>query len=148
MRLDWSDFARALPREERLVFQRLRVLILETEPRLLEKINYGVPYFARNRMVCFIWPISAPHAPIAKNQTWDDTIVSLGFCYGNKLSNEQGILLSEGRKQVYIIRLRSLTELQKLEKPITEIVQEAVMVDEMSLRVEKSRRSKVGGKKG
>lgn len=130
MRLDWSDFAQALPREERLIFHRLRALILETEPRLKEKISYGVPYFVRNRMICFIWPISAPNAPKAKNQTWHDTIVSLGFCHGNQLSNLQGLLLSEGRKQVYIIRLRSLKELEQLERPIVEILQEAVILDE------------------
>jgi len=144
MRLEWSNFAQALPREERLIFQRLRSLILETEPRLQEKKNYGVPYFVRNKMVCFIWPVSAPNAPTAKNQTWNDTIVSLGFCYGSNLSNEQGLLLSEGRKQVYIVRLRSMNELQKLEKSITEIVQEAVLLDQMFSKVIKSERTKVG----
>lgn len=130
MRLDWNDFSQALPDEERLIFQYLRNLILETEPRLKEKLNYGVPYFVRNRMVCFIWPISAPNAPTAKNQTWHNTIVSLGFCYGNLLSNQQGILLSEGRKQVYIVRLRSLKEALSLESTIIEVIQEAVILDE------------------
>lgn len=131
MRVDWTEFSLALPKEENLIFHSLRDLILQTEPRLIEKINYGVPYYVRHRMVCFIWPVSAPNAPTAKNQTWDNTIVSLGFCYGNKLSNDQRILLSEGRKQVYIVRLRSMNEFQLLRQPITEIVQEAIMVDEM-----------------
>jgi hypothetical protein len=146
MRLDWTDFAWALPQEERLIFQYLRNLILETEPRLQEKMNYGVPYFVRNRMVCFIWPVSAPNAPTAKNQTLNDTIVSLGFCHGNKLSNEQVILLSEGRKQVYIVRLRSMDELRMLEKPITEILQEAILLDEMLTGLGESNRTKVGKK--
>lgn len=131
MRLDWSEFASALPREERLIFERLRTLILETEPRLQEIKNYGVPYFVRNRRLCFIWPVSAPNAPTAKNQNWNETIVSLGFCYGNKLSNEHRLLLSEGRKQVHIVRLRSMRELQTLEESITEILQEAILLDEM-----------------
>lgn len=129
-RIDWAEFANALPREERLVFQRLRNLILETEPRLNEKFNYWVPYYVRHKMVCFIWPVSAPNAPKAKNQTIDDTIVSLGFCYGNKLSNAQGLLLAEGRKQVYIIRLKSVHQLDKLENQIREIVMEAVLLDD------------------
>ena len=135
MRIDWTEFSRALPKEENLIFQSLRSLILETEPRLREKMNYGVPYFTRNRMVCFIWPVSAPNAPTAKNQTWNETIVSLGFCYGNKLSNEQGILLSEGRKQVYIVRFRSMDDVRKMETPIVEIIHEALMVDAMFARI-------------
>ena len=130
MRIDWTDFSAALPKEENLIFKYLRSLILETEPRLVEKMNYGVPYFTRNRMVCFIWPISAPNAPTAKNQTWHDTIVSLGFCYGNQLSNAHKILLSEGRKQVFIVRFRSLNDLKNLEQPIIETICEAVLVDE------------------
>ena len=137
MRIDWTEFSRALPKEENLIFQSLRNLILEAEPRLQEKMNFGVPYYVRNRMVCFIWPVSAPNAPTAKNQTWDNTIVSLGFCYGNKLSNEQGILLAEGRKQVYIIRLRSMKDLKSLEQSIIEIVQEAVIVDELFVKIRK-----------
>jgi hypothetical protein len=131
MRIDWTEFSRALPREENLIFHSLRNVILETEPRLIEKMNYGVPYFVRNRMVCFIWPVSAPNAPTTKNQTWNNTIVSLGFCYGNKLSNDQRILLAEGRKQVYVVRLRSMKDFQRLQLPIVEIIQEAVMLDEM-----------------
>jgi hypothetical protein len=142
MRLDWNEFLQALPREERLITQRLREIVLETEPRLVEKMNYRVPYYIRNKQICFIWPISAPDAPKAKNQKADGTLVSFGLCYGNLLSNEQGLLLSEGRKQVYIIRLRSFQELTKLEKHIVEIIQEAVLVDEQAAVPKKSIRKK------
>ena len=124
MTVDWSEFLQALPNEERMITKRLREIVLETEPRLIEKMNYRVPYYVRNKQVCFIWPISAPDAPKAKNQKKDDTLVSFGLCYGNLLSNDQGLLLSEGRKQVYIIRLRSFQELTKIEKQIVEIIQE------------------------
>lgn len=132
MEFDWNEFASSLPREERIISKRLRDIILESDPKLIEKYNYWVPYYTRNKMVCFIWPVSAPNAPKAKNQKQDGTIVSLGFCYGNKLSNEQGLLLAEGREQVYIIRLKSIQELEKLESQIREIVLEAVLLDEVS----------------
>jgi hypothetical protein len=89
-------------------------------------------------MVCFIWPVSAPNAPKAKNQTQDGTILSLGFCYGNKLSNAQGLLLAEGRKQVYIIRFKSVQDLDKLENQVREIIMEAVMLDGASRKKPKS----------
>jgi Domain of unknown function (DU1801) len=129
---DFNEFCRGLPREERIISQRLRELILEAEPKLVEKYNYWVPYFVRHKMVCFIWPVSAPNAPTAKNQKQDGTIVSLGFCYGNKLSNAQGLLLAEGRKQVYIIRFKSIKDLDKIENQVREIIMEAVMLDETS----------------
>lgn len=137
---DWNEFLRALPREEQLITKRLRDIVLETEPRLVEKMNYWVPYYTRNKLVCFIWPVSAPDAPKAKNQKADGTLVSFGLCYGNRLSNNQGLLLAEGRKQVYIIRLHSFKELTTIEKQIVEIIQEAVLVDEQSKR--KTRKKK------
>lgn len=129
--MDWSAFAQALPKEEKLIFQHLRGFVLEIEPRLIETKSYGVPYYSRNKRICFIWPVSAPDAPKAKNQKDEGTLVSLGFCYANLLSNEQGLLLSEGRKQVYIIRLRSLKELTSIENQIAEILREALLLDEM-----------------
>lgn len=141
MRPDWNEFFQALPREERLITKRLREIVLETEPRLAEKMNYRVPYYIRNKQVCFIWPVSAPDAPKAKNQKADGTLVSFGLCYGNLLSNDQGLLLAEGRKQVYIIRLRSFQELNSIEKQIVEIIQEAVLMDEESI-IKKSVRKK------
>ena len=124
MKLDWSEFVQALPREERLITQRLRELVLETEPRLVEKMNYRVPYYIRNKQICFIWPVSAPDAPKAKNQKADGTLVSFGLCYGNLLANEQGLLLSEGEKQ------------------IVEIIQEAVLVDQQTTMPRQSVRKK------
>lgn len=139
MEFDWSEFASGLPREERIISERLRQLILEADPKLIEKFNYWVPYYVRNKMVCFIWPVSAPNAPKAKNQTDGGTIVSLGFCYGNKLSNEQGLLLSEGRKQVYIIRFTSIKDVDKQEDSIREILAEAVLVDNLAKKAKQSR---------
>lgn len=131
MRVDWIDFAQALPREEWLIFTYLRDMVLKTEPRLIESKSYGVPYYSRNKRICFIWPVSAPNAPKAKNQKDDGTLVSLGFCYGNLLSNVQRLLLAEGRKQVFIIRLRSLKDLTAIEKQVTEILNEALLLDRL-----------------
>ena len=142
MKLDWNEFFQALPREEQLITKRLREIVLETEPRLIEKMNYWVPYYSRNKLVCFIWPVSAPAAPKAKNQKKDGTLVSFGLSYGNLLSNEQGLLLSEGRKQVYIIRLHSFKELTAIERQIVEIIQEAVLVDEESVAKKRGRKKK------
>jgi len=117
-----EDFIVNRPSDERAIVYTLRTLLFELEPRFRENLSYGVPYYSRNRRVCFIWPCSAPQRPrIAK--------VSFGFCYGNMLSNEQNILLSEGRKQVYIVRFSSLKDID--EKVLTEVVLEAILVDDL-----------------
>ena len=117
-----DDFILNLPEDERILVSMLRGLLMAAEPRFKEKLSYGVPYYSRNRRVCFIWPASAPlGATYAK--------VSFGFCYGNLLSNAQGLLLREGRKQVYIIRFSSPKEIK--ERIIMELVQEALMVDDL-----------------
>ena len=126
--MDVNDFVINLPKEERVIVSRLRDLLFDTEPRFREKLSYGVPYFARNRRVCFIWPASAPSGPI-------NAKVSFGFCYANLLSNVQGILLKEGRKQVYIARFSSIDEIDV--KLLLEIIQEALIVDDLHLQRKK-----------
>jgi hypothetical protein len=122
-----ADLIADLPDDEKVIAKRLRSLILETEPRLQEKISYGVPYFFHHRRVCFIWPTSLlplgyePKTPIT-------TKVTLGMCYGNRLSNEQGLLEKGNRKQVYTISFTSLSQVN--DRAIREIIMEAVMVDD------------------
>src|SRR4051812_21838977 len=94
--------------EEQKIFKRLRALVIECLPKATEKNYYrvSVPYFSRNRMICFIWPPSMSWGK--KKYTLEDRGVTLGFCQGNLMSNEDEILLKEGRKQVYCMYFRSL----------------------------------------
>jgi hypothetical protein len=125
-----DDFIFNLPADEGVLVTKLRALLFEVEPRFKEKISYGVPYYSRNRRVCFIWPASAPLGP-------ENAKVSFGFCYGNLLSNEQRILISEGRKQVYIVRYSELKEID--EKTLLEIIQEALLVDDFAFSKKKKK---------
>jgi hypothetical protein len=104
------------------------------EPRVSEKFSYGVPYYKRNRQLCFIWPSSSPPGP-------NDGSVSFGLCYGNKLSNDEGLLLSEGRKQVYVIRFKTLSEINVLENSLKQIIMEALLVDSLKNVPVKKRKS-------
>jgi hypothetical protein len=121
-----------LPKAEQVIVKRLRALVLECLPQATEKYYYGegVPFYTRHRMICFIWPTSvtvswrpkkrpAPQKPIC---------VSLGFCQGNLMSNEDGALQSEGRKQVHVLYLHSLQEIR--EDQIRALLFEASMIDD------------------
>jgi uncharacterized protein YdhG (YjbR/CyaY superfamily) len=131
-----TDLIADLPDDERVIAARLRTLILESEPRLQEKLSYGVPYFFHNRRVCFIWPAScipvgySPKEPI-------HTKVTLGLCYGNLLSNDQGLLEKGDRKQVYTLGFTSAAEVN--DQVIREIILEAVMVDDQFKKTNKKK---------
>jgi uncharacterized protein YdhG (YjbR/CyaY superfamily) len=120
-----EQFIENLPKDERLIAKRLRQLVLDCDPRLQEKLSFGVPYYAHHRAILFIWPASHVVYGTPRKRP---SGVTLGFCYGNLLSNDQGLLLKENRKQVYIIKFSSADEID--ERLITEIIQEAILVDD------------------
>jgi hypothetical protein len=99
----------SLPQTERVIMKRLRALILDCLPFAQEKISYGVPFYTRNRMMCFIWPPSISWGP--KKEQYQNKGVTLGFCQGNRFANDDGALLAEGRKQVYCVYFKSVTEI-------------------------------------
>lgn len=120
-----EDLIAALPADEKLIAKRLRALILDTDPRFQERISYGVPYFYHHRRICFIWPTSLIPCGYSKPVLEK---ITLGFCYGNLLSNAQGLLERGDRKQVCVIHFTSVSEIN--DQAVREIIQEAVPVDE------------------
>ncbi len=115
---------------ERKIVQRLRTLVLECLPKATEKLSYGVPFYSRYRMICFIWPPSITWDPqqLKKKEANLAKGVTLGFSQGNKMSNEDGALLAEGRKQVYCMYFKTLSEID--ESQIKALLFEAELVDE------------------
>jgi hypothetical protein len=121
-----------LPKGEQVILKRLRSMILHAEPRIREKLSLGVPYFSRNRRLFFLWPASAAPCELQAKKSPPPPKVTLGFCYGNLLSNEQGLLIKEGRKQVYTIAINSLSDID--ERVLAEILNEAILVDQQFFR--------------
>jgi len=54
--------------------------------------------------------------------------VSLGFNQGKLMSNEDGVLLAEGRKQVYVMYFKELDAID--EAQVRALLFEAAMIDE------------------
>lgn len=123
----YEDFYYNLTEEEKVMVTRLRNIVLSTAPELTEKISYNVPYYFRHTRVCFIWPSSVRPGPKSG--------VVLGFCKGYLLSNEQGILEKENRKEVYMITFHSPKEIK--EDLIREILLEAMIVDKETAKKKK-----------
>ncbi len=119
-----------LPREERVMMQRLRAIIRECLPKASEQAYYGlgVPFYRHNRLICFIWPPSISWGPKRSKETQAAKGLSLGFCQGYLMSNEEGHLLAEGRKQVYCMYFQKPGDIN--EPLIRSLLFEAVIIDE------------------
>lgn len=118
-----------LPKNELAIVKRLRALIQECLPKATEepKYGYGVPFYTRKRMICFIWPSSIYWGLKRKEETKRTKLVTLGFCQGHLMGNEDGMLKSEGRKQVYCMYINSLEEID--EEQIRAWLFEADLID-------------------
>ncbi|MFN1834869.1 DUF1801 domain-containing protein [Balneola sp. MJW-20] len=85
-------------------------------PTVTCSIKHGIPFYDQNKWVCYLNPVKSG-------------AVALSFIYGNKLSNEQGLLESKGRKQVMSAEFKRLEEIPR--DAVRQIINEALMLDEM-----------------
>lgn len=120
----------SLPKAEQIMVKRLRQLVTKCLPLASEKGYYGegVPFYTHHRMICFIWPASVVWGPKKKLEAQKTLGVSLGFCQGNRMSNDEGLLHAEGRKQVYVMYFHSLNEID--EDKVRALLFEAAMIDD------------------
>jgi hypothetical protein len=116
----------SLSKTEQIIVKRLRTIILDCLPKAEEKNSYGVPFYRRNRMICYIWPSSIQWGQTKKVDP--ERLVVLGFCQGNLMANEDKVLFAEGRKQVYCMYFKTLTQIN--EAQIRALLYEAGMIDE------------------
>ena len=114
-----------LPKEEQVIVNRLRSIILDCLPKATENMD-GVIFYSRHRIICFIWPPSLYLGTKKPAVTRDG--VTLGFQYGNLMANEEGLLLKENRKQVYCMYFKSVKEIH--DEQIRPLLFEAELVDE------------------
>lgn len=117
-----------LPKDEQLIVKKLRSIVLDCLPLAEEKLNFGAPYYVRNRMICFIWPPSNTWGIQTKPGKHADKGVSFGFCQGNLMANKDGVLLKENRKQVYCMYFKKLSEID--EQQIKALLFEADLIDQ------------------
>jgi hypothetical protein len=137
--VDIDQMIATLPRDEQVLVKRLRALVAECIPQATEKAYDGhvMPFYSRNRMICFIWPPSMVWEPDANNEKQKAKGVALGFSQGNLMANEDGVLLAEGRKQVYMMYFKKLGDID--ENQIRALLFEAAMIDEQFAKKKKSK---------
>lgn len=120
----------SLPKNEQVIVTRLRDLIMECLPQATEKTFYdiGIPFYTHHRLICYIWPASVYWEPKKSQENPKSKGTTLGFNQGNLMANEDGALLAEGRKQVYVMYFHSLKDIK--EDQIRALLFEAGMIDE------------------
>lgn len=119
-----------LPRPEQVMVRRLRALVLECLPKATEKAYYGlgIPFYSHYRQICFIWPASVFWGPNRTNESQKRKGTTFGFCQGNLMSNDNGLLLAEDRKQVYVMYFHSVNEIN--DAIIRSLLFEASLIDD------------------
>ena len=128
--IDLDEMIAALPSNEQVLVKRLRALVAECIPQATEKAypDLQMPFYTRNRLICFIWPPSVQWELTANSEKRQAKGVALGFNQGNLMANEDGALLAEGRKQVYMKYFKTQDEID--EAQVRALLFEAAMIDE------------------
>ena len=110
-----------LPEDERIMVDVLRQIIAETLPDYCrEKISFNVPFFYGNKGICIIWPSTVPSGGIKNG-------VLLGFWYGSRLKDTDGLLTRGTNKQVYYKIYTAPEDID--EKPLKKLLREAIKLD-------------------
>jgi len=98
---DLLDF---LPDDERLMVDVLRELVFESVPDVTERLSFNVPFYKRNKSICFIWPASVLWG---KKKTYEG--VRFGFAKGYLMVDDIAYLDKGTRKQIYWRDFKELT---------------------------------------
>jgi len=127
----------SLPSNGQVIVKRLRTLVLECIPQATEKTYYDIhiPFYTRNRLICFIWPPSLAWESSRNDKKRKEMGVTLGFNQGNLRAYEEGVLLAEGRKQVYVMYFKKPVDID--ETLVKALLYEAAMIDEQFAKKKK-----------
>jgi len=89
--------------------------LLLDQPGVYGKITYKIPFFYRKSWLCYLNPTR-------------DGGVEFAFTRGNELSNDAGLLVARGRKQVMGITFYDVNEIPH--DSLAGIIHEALLLDE------------------
>jgi hypothetical protein len=116
------------------LLNQLRNLILNAHLKMRERFMFNTAMFGIKNELCYFVVLN-------KNKG-----IEVGFHRGFQISNERGLLESKKRKFIHGITFKDLEDLKNKEASFKEILQEAIILDEIN---EKSISSEIlqGGRK-
>jgi hypothetical protein len=130
-----DEFLEYLPKNELVVVEALRQLIMDCIPHCKEKLSYNVPFYRKHSGICFIWPSAVPWGKMKYKG------VRLGFNKGYLLNDEMNYLEKGDRKQVYSRDFTSIAEIEQDKDMLKYFLFEAAALDEEAGAVIKKKRN-------
>ena len=101
-----DEFLDYITPEELAIVEMLRSLVFQCIPNCREKLAYNVPYYHRNKNICFIWPSSVQWGNMKERG------VRFGFTNGHLLSDELNYLDKGDRKHVFWKDFKHVREIE------------------------------------
>ncbi|MCB0400922.1 MAG: DUF1801 domain-containing protein [Flavobacteriales bacterium] len=120
-----DEFIEFLPDDERKITVFLMNLVESNMVNFTRKLSYNVPFYSKNKAICFIWPASVLWG---KKKTYEG--VRFGFNQGYLIPDELNYLERGGRKQVYWKDFKSIGEID--EATLKAYLFEALEIDKLS----------------
>ena len=117
--LSFEDFAQNQDSELIELLWTIKQTILNTHPRMRERILYGMPMFAVKKEICYFGIIRKKLG------------IEIGFHRGFQLANEAGILAHKNRKYIAGITFKDLADFNQKRTIFIETLQEAIILDEI-----------------
>ena len=115
-----EDFIESQESTISALMNQLRVTILNAHPKMTERFMFNTAMFGVKNELCYF-------VVLKKN-----TGIEVGFHRGFQMSNEQGLLESKKRKFIHGVTLRDSEDFKNKEASFKEILQEAIILDDMN----------------
>ncbi len=115
-----EDFIESQEPVNTALMNQLRNLILNAHPKMKERFLFNTAMFGVKNELCYFVVLN-------KNKG-----IEVGFHRGFQMSNDQGLLESKKRKFIHGITLKDLEDLKNKEAIFKEILQEAIILDEIN----------------
>lgn len=115
-----DDFIESQEPEISSLLWQIRETILNAHPKMKERFLFNTAMFGIKNELCYF-------VIIKKNKG-----VEIGFHRGFQLSNEQGLLESKKRMYIHGITFKNLEDFREKEASFNEILQEAIILDDIN----------------
>ena len=109
-----EDYIFGFEGDDHGIMKLLHDLMMD-QPGIYSKIAFKIPFYYRNSWICYINPVKKGG-------------IEFVFTRGKELSNQQGILMSRGRKEVRGIHFNTIDDIPL--ESLHEVIQEAILLDE------------------
>lgn len=115
-----EDFIESQEEHIKALLWQVRHAILKAHPKMNERFLFNTAMFGVKHELCYF-------VILKKNLG-----IEIGFHRGFQLSNEQGLLDSKKRKFIHGITFKNLADFKEKETAFNEVLQEAIILDDIN----------------